>query len=168
MHDNIDTEGIEVPGQPAATGNGGSPSYSEAESLADHAGEVPIYLDPATEQGLAELLEKVAPLIQGRRLHNIVDLLSLASDMVDMSDEAMVNKLASNYEQAVGGAWTVGNAARYAANEVSQNPTPSMFGLLRASRDEDVRRGLLFTLRFLGVLGKQMRPEDQPDEARRT
>lgn len=157
MSDDTDTEEISTPGQPATTttGNGGA--------QAEQAEKVPIYLDPETEQGLSELLEKVAPLIQGRRLHNIVDLLSLASDVVDMSDEAMINKLAANYEQAVSGAWTVGNAARYAANEVSQNPTPSIFGLLRASNDEDVRRGLLFMLRFLGVLGKQMRPEDQPE-----
>jgi len=116
-------------------------------------------LDAATQEGLNELVEKLAPLLQGRRLHNVVDLLSWTSDMVDLADEEMVNKLAANYENLVSGLWATGNAARYAANEVSQAEPPSRLGLLRAAKDEDVRRGLHFLLRFAAVFGRQMRPD---------
>ena len=47
------------------------------------------FADEATEAGLIDLANKVAPLIQGRRFHNVVDLLSLAADGVDMADDAI-------------------------------------------------------------------------------
>lgn len=113
-------------------------------------------LDEATERGLRELLEKVAPLIQGKRFHNVVDLLSLASDGVDMFDDAMVQKLMKAYEESIGTAWALGNAARYAQNQAATLPVPTLFGLLRTAGNEDVRRGLHFVLQFLAVLGRQM------------
>lgn len=116
-------------------------------------------MDEATERGLAELLEKVAPLLQGRRLHNLVDLASLVSDGVDMFDDAMVQKLMKAYEESVGAAWAVGNAARYAAARTAEAPVPSLIGLLRTAGDEDVRRGLHFALNFLAVLGRQMKDD---------
>ncbi|BBU60664.1 hypothetical protein MSC49_05990 [Methylosinus sp. C49] len=116
-------------------------------------------LDEATRKGIADLLEKASPLLQGRRFHNIVDLLSLASDAVDMADDAMIQKLMKAYEESIGAAWTLGNAARFAANEAARKPTPSLLGLLRAAGDEDVRRGLHFALLFLAVLGRQTRDE---------
>ncbi|HHG5368186.1 TPA: DUF1641 domain-containing protein [Pseudomonas aeruginosa] len=119
-------------------------------------------LDESTEQGLVSLVEKLAPLIKGQRLHNIVDLLSLASDVVDMSDDAMVQKLMKAYEGGVGAAWSLNNAARYAQNAASQSPSPSLLGLVRVAGQEDVRRGLHFFLLFLAVLGRQMR-EDADD-----
>lgn len=123
------------------------------------AGNGALELDAATQEGLNELVEKLAPLLQGRRLHNVVDLLSWASDMVDLADEQMVNKLAANYENLISGLWATGNAARYAANETSHGKPPSRLGLLRAAKDEDVRRGLHFLLRFAAVFGRQMRPD---------
>lgn len=115
-------------------------------------------MDPASERGLMELLEKVAPLLRGRRFHNLVDLASLASDGVDMFDDAMIQKLMKAYEESIGAAWTLGNAARYSANRVSAlDAPPSLFGLLRLAGDEDVRRGLHFVLTFLSVLGRQMK-----------
>lgn len=113
-------------------------------------------LDEATERGLKELLEKIAPLLQGQRFHNVVDLLSLASDGVDMFDDAMVQKLMKAYEEAIGTAWALGNAARYAQNQTATLPVPTLFGLLRTAGNEDVRRGLHFALQFLAVLGRQM------------
>ncbi len=116
-------------------------------------------LDEATEQGVMDLLEKIAPLLQGRRFDNIVDLASLASDGVDMFDDAMVQKLMKAYEEAVGAAWAVGNAARFAAAQTASSPVPSLFGILRLAGDEDVRRGLHFALTFLSVLGRQMKDD---------
>jgi uncharacterized protein YjgD (DUF1641 family) len=119
----------------------------------------PYSLDEATERGVSDLLEKAAPLLRGRRFHNIVDLLSLVSDGVDMADDAMIQKLMKTYEEAIGAAWTLGNAARFAASEAATKPTPSLIGLLRAAADEDVRRGLHVALLFLAVLGRRTRDE---------
>ncbi len=116
------------------------------------------FADEATEAGLVELANKLAPLIQGRRLHNVVDLLSLASDGVDMADDAMIQKLMMAYEDVISNAWMLSNAARYAANQAAVKPVPSRIGLLRAVGDEDVRRGLHFALQFLAVLGRQTAP----------
>lgn len=118
-------------------------------------------LDEATEKGLTELLAKVTPLIQGKRFDNVVDLLSLVSDGVDMFDDAMVQKLMKTYEEIIGAAWGLGNAARFAAARTSASEPPSLFGLLRMAGQEDVRRGLAFALTFLAILGGQMRREDQ-------
>jgi uncharacterized protein YjgD (DUF1641 family) len=108
-------------------------SSDTGATLPETAAALSPLLDEATERGLKELLEKVAPLIQGRRFHNVVDLLSLASDGVDMFDDAMVQKLMKAYEESIGTAWA-----------------------LRTAGNEDVRRGLHFALQFLAVLGRQM------------
>lgn len=116
------------------------------------------FSDPATGEGLVELANKLAPLIQGKRLHNVIDLLSLASDAVDMADDTMIQKMMAGYEDLVSNAWMLSNAARYAQNQATQEPVPSLFGLIRASRDEDVRRGLHMALQFLSVLGRKAAP----------
>lgn len=119
-------------------------------------------LDEASQQGLIELLEKIAPLLQGRRFHNLVDLASLASDGVDMFDDAMIQKLMKAYEESTGAVWALGNASRYSAAQVAMADTPpSLLGLLRIAGHEDVRRGLHFALTFLSVLGRQMKKDPQ-------
>lgn len=113
--------------------------------------------DEAAMQGLAELVGKLEPLLAGRRLNRIVDLLSVTADLVDMSDAYMIEKLAKAYEETTGALWTAGNAVRMANAQVSQmKEPPTLFGLVRMARDEDVRRGLSFLLAVAGVLGKQM------------
>lgn len=111
--------------------------------------------DAAALQGLQELLAKVEPLLAGGRLNRIVDLVSITADLVDMTDEYMVEKLAKAFEETMGAAWTAGNAARMARTQVSNmQETPSLIGLLRMAREPDVRRGLAFMLTMAGVLGK--------------
>lgn len=134
-----------------------NPTQTGADApLLERLNEESAFADEATEAGLIDLANKVAPLIQGRRFHNVVDLLSLASDGVDMADDAMIQKLMSGYEDLVSNAWMLSNAARYASNEAARQPVPSRLGLLRAAGDEDVRRGLHFAIQFLAVLGRQM------------
>ena len=74
--------------------------------------------DDAALQGLAELMGKLEPLLAGRRLNRVVDLLSATADLVDMADDYMVEKVAKAFEDGVGGAWAAGNAARMAAAQV--------------------------------------------------
>lgn len=133
---------------------------AHGETLNPNVSSLAPLLDEATQKGLSELLGKVAPLIQGKRLDNIVDLLSLVSDGVDMFDDAMVQKLMKNYEELTGAAWGLGNAARFAAAQTSSSSPPGLFGLLRMARQENVRRGLAFTLTFLSVIGGQMRNQE--------
>ncbi len=114
--------------------------------------------DEAAMEGLQELLGKLEPLLAQRRLNRVVDLLSILTDLVDMTDDYMVEKLAKAYEEGVGAAWSTGNAARMAGSRVSaMEQPPSMVGLLRMSRQPDVRRGLAFTLSMMEVIGSRNR-----------
>ncbi|HLS21438.1 MAG TPA: DUF1641 domain-containing protein [Paenalcaligenes sp.] len=117
--------------------------------------------DDATLAGLQELIDKLEPLIAGGRLHRLVDIASIAADLVDMSDKYMVEKLAKAGEELVGGTWAVGNAARMASTQLrDMEQTPSLIGLLRLAREPDVRRGLTFLLLFASVIGKTHRYQD--------
>lgn len=73
-------------------------------------------------QSLAALLEKLQPLLAGGRLDNVVDLLSLLSDVVDIADNALVEKLAGVFEGLVTVGWEgdcVADGAQRAAIESS-------------------------------------------------
>lgn len=107
--------------------------------------------DDAALQGLEELMSKLEPLLAGRRLNRVVDMLSAAADAVDMSDAYMVEKLARAFEESVSAAWSAGNAARMERLET----TPTLIGLLRMAGEPDVRRGLAFLLSMAGALGRQ-------------
>lgn len=117
--------------------------------------------DEAAIEGLQELMEKLEPLLAQRRLNRVVDVLSIVADLVDMTDDYMIEKLAKTYEEGIGAAWAGGNAARSAGARVSSmEEPPSMMGLLRIAREPDVRRGLAFTLSMLEVIGKQNRYDE--------
>ncbi|AZE47101.1 hypothetical protein C4K04_1411 [Pseudomonas chlororaphis] len=107
--------------------------------------------------GLDALLEKLQPLLDGGRLDNIVDLLSLLSDLVDLLDQPMVEKLARLFEEGTAVTWTLGNALRLAKTETAaQTAPPGLFELLSLLRDADTRRGMALVLRTLRVVGKQL------------
>ncbi len=117
--------------------------------------------DPATLQGVADLIGKLAPLLQGRRLHNLIDLLSAVSDVVDMADDAMIQKLMKGYENVVAGAFNISNAMNYASAQAgSEQEPPSLWqSLRRLNGDTDARRGLAIGLAMLSLLGRQARQE---------
>ncbi|HLR16766.1 MAG TPA: DUF1641 domain-containing protein [Alcanivoracaceae bacterium] len=136
-------------------------SYTSVQDLVKNSPEL---TNEATLEGLAELIEKLAPLLQGRRLHNIVDVLAAASDVVEMADEEMVNKLMALYENAVGTAWSLGNTLRHASLLAGQEEEPpSLWQTLRRfSKDEEARRGLSVVVNVLTLLGKQASDAAQP------
>ena len=115
--------------------------------------------DPATLQGIADLVGKLAPLLQGQRLHNLVDLLSAVSDVVDMADDAMIQKLMKGYENVVTGAFNISNLVNYAAAQAGAEEEPPTVwqSLRRLNRDADARRGVAMTLAMLSQLGRQAR-----------
>lgn len=115
--------------------------------------------DPATLQGLHSLIDKLTPLIQGERFHNLVDMASALSDVVDMADHAMVEKLAHGYENLAGAAFNLNNTLRYASARAAAEPNPPTLWqtLRRLNRDEDARRGLAVVLNLLILLGQDAR-----------
>ena len=114
-----------------------------------------------TRESLQALAVKLQPLIEGHRLDNRVDLLSLLSDIVDLLDPAMVDKLALLFEQVTSVGWSVGNAVRVARAELLLEQSPSLKDLLRLLRDADTRRGLVLVLGSLRSLGRQLAAEQE-------
>lgn len=141
-----------------------STSVADIPSLNELAQASPQLSDQATFDGLVALIEKVAPLLQGQRLHNVVDLLSAVSDLVDMADDAMIEKLMKGYEEAVAGAWALGNATRYAMLQAAQEQEPPSIwqSFKRLNRDEDARRGLSVVVNMLATVGRQARVAGEP------
>ena len=102
------------------------------------------------DETLQALAGKLRPLVDSQRLDNIVDLISLTSDLVDLLDQPMVEKLGLLSEQAAGAAWTASNSVRAAhAQTLAEAHPPSLMGLLALLRDEDTRRGVALVLRCL-------------------
>ncbi|MBB1626706.1 DUF1641 domain-containing protein [Achromobacter sp. UMC71] len=111
---------------------------------------------------LTLLADKLRPLADSGRLDNVVDLLALASDLVDLLDAPMVEKLGALSEQASGAAWTLANAWRAAqAQGLKEAQPPGLTGLFQLFRDEDTRRGLALALRSLQGLGRQLRNQQE-------
>ncbi|MGV8932264.1 MAG: DUF1641 domain-containing protein [Luteimonas sp.] len=117
--------------------------------------------DPATLEGMAALTEKLAPLLQLKRFHNVVDLLSAVSDVVDMTDDALVQKMMKSYEDLAAGAFNINNVMRYAGAQAGAEKEPPTVwqSLKRLNGDADARRGLAMALSMLGQLGRQARNE---------
>ena len=118
---------------------------------------LPALKDEATVAGLADLLEKLAPILQGRRLHNIVDLLAAISDVIEMTDDAMLQKIMALYEDSIGGIWMLTNALRYASAQAAANSTPPTLwqSVRQFNQNEDARRGLDVVSNILAELGRQ-------------
>lgn len=118
------------------------------ETLAIHAAGTP---------GLNALMAKLQPLLDGGRLDNIVDALSLVSDMIDLLDPAMVEKLAQLFEHATASTWMIGNAVRLAKAEVAAAPEPpGAYALIKLLNDPDTRKGVAVVLKSLNVIGRQL------------
>lgn len=115
--------------------------------------------DPATLEGVESLIGKLAPLVQGERFHNLVDLASAVSDVVDMADNAMVQKLAHDYENLAAIAFNLNNAVRYATAQAGADPRPPsvLQSIRRLNQDMDARRGLAMILNLLALLGRDAR-----------
>jgi len=121
------------------------------ETLATNAAGMPAI------PGLATLMAKLQPLIDGGRLDNIVDVLSLVSDMTDLLDAAMVEKLARLFENTTAATWTVSNAVRVAKAEVAAAPEPpGAYALLKLLNEPDTRKGVAVVLKTLNVIGRQL------------
>lgn len=124
----------------------------------------PALQNQATLEGIADLIEKASPLLQGRRLHNIVDLLAAVSDVIEMTDDAIVQKLMTLYEESIGGVWAITNALQYASAQAGQREVPPTLwkSIRRLNNDENARRGLDTAINLMSELGRQSKISGQP------
>jgi len=122
-------------------------------------------MNASEQQSLAPLLDKLQPLLAGGRLDNVVDLLSLLSDLVDIADNAVVEKLSGVFEGLVAAGWEGGMALKMAHTELQSDPSPANFRSLYALlRQPDTLLGLMLVLRTLQIIGQRVRSGALPPE----
>ncbi|WP_447872214.1 hypothetical protein [Serratia fonticola] len=123
-------------------------------------------MDSSQAQPLDALLAKLDPLLATGRLDNVVDLLSLLSDITDIADNALVEKLAGVFEGVVAAGWEGGMALKMAHSELQLNTSPanyrSVYALLR---QPDTLLGLMLMLRTLQIIGQRLRTSTLPAES---
>ncbi|EKN6179095.1 hypothetical protein DVQ78_21245 [Yersinia enterocolitica] len=109
------------------------------------------------EVDFTELLNKLQSLLAGGRLNNAVDMLSLLSDVVDIADNALVEKLAGVFEGVVAVGWESGNALRIANTELRLNQESVNYrSLYSLFRDRDTLVGVTLLLRTLQIIGQRI------------
>lgn len=122
-------------------------------------------MNASEQESLAPLLDKLQPLLAGGRLDNVVDLLSLLSDLVDIADNALVEKLAGVFEDLVAAGWEGGMALKMAHTELQLDPPPANFRSVYALlRQPDTLLGLMLVLRTLQIIGQRMRSSAMPPD----
>lgn len=130
-----------------------------AAHVADHLADSP----PADAPSMTweELSPRLAPLLMGGRLDNLVDLLALAADLVDFLDPAMVEKASSVFEEVIAAHGALSGALRLATAQARRDAEPLGGRALWAlARDADTRRGMTLLLRALQIIGRSQRPSD--------
>ncbi|MGL5385826.1 MAG: hypothetical protein ACRC2A_16685 [Enterobacterales bacterium] len=122
-------------------------------------------MDSSQAQPLDALLAKLDPLLATGRLDNVVDLLSLLSDLTDIADNALVEKLAGVFEGVVAAGWEGGMALKMAHSELQMNTSAanyrSVYALLR---QPDTLLGLMLVLRTLQIIGQRLRTSALPPD----
>ncbi|WP_336209353.1 DUF1641 domain-containing protein [Enterobacter sp. P82] len=104
-----------------------------------------------------QLLKNLAPLMVGNRLNNLVDLLALVADLLEMTDNAMVEKLAGVFEDVVTVGWEGGTALRMAWGEqINREGDVSLRQVFSMLNDPDTRRGIMLLLRVLQITGQRL------------
>lgn len=116
--------------------------------------------DPATIEGIRELIDKAAPLVQAGRFNNLIDLLSVISDSIEFLDEAALEKTTKVGEEILALGWMAGNAVRMAnAQTAALDKPPGLFQLISSLNDPDVRRSLHFFIGTMRIIGRQMKSD---------
>ncbi len=113
-----------------------------------------IVVEKSAEMKLIE--EKMTMLVQTGRIDNLIDLLAVISDQMEMTTTPIMEKMVHSVDNIMSAGFVTENAVRYAKRESVKNEVPSMFGLLKLMKDEDVRKGLGFMLNLTKGIGKQL------------
>lgn len=103
------------------------------------------------------LADKIAPLLYLQRFDNIVDLLSLLSDLVDIMDTGTVEKLANSFEDTLTPVWELGTAYNMAKMEAKySDKTHNFRSVYSLLKDPDTLRGISTVLRTLQIVGSRL------------
>ncbi|MEX5793442.1 hypothetical protein AB6H32_20630 [Providencia hangzhouensis] len=101
--------------------------------------------------------DKLAPLLQLNRLDNIVDLLSLISDLIDITDNSTVEKLANSFEDILAPVWEFGTAYNMAKmEEIYNSKNPNFRSVYALLKDPNTLRGISTVLRTLQIMGSRL------------
>ncbi|EDU60576.1 hypothetical protein GKR72_00620 [Providencia stuartii] len=101
--------------------------------------------------------EKISPLLHLKRLDNIVDLLSLVSDLVDILDLGTVEKLSNSFEDTLTPVWELGTAYNMAKMEaIYDDKTHNFRSVYSLLKDPNTLRGISILLRTLQIMGSRM------------
>lgn len=104
-----------------------------------------------------QILKSLAPLMAGNRLNNLVDLLAVVADLLEMADNAMVEKLAGVFEDVETVGWEGGTALRMAWGEqINREGDISLRQVFTMLNDPDTRRGIMLLLRVLQITGQRL------------
>lgn len=116
--------------------------------------------DPATIEGIKNIIDKLVPLVQAGRFDHLIDLLSVISDNIEFLDEAALEKTTKVGEEILALGWTAGNAVRMAnAHTEALDKPPGLFQLMGSLNDPDVRRSLHFFIGTMRIIGRQMKSD---------
>ncbi|MGG4607048.1 hypothetical protein [Providencia sp. Me31A] len=101
--------------------------------------------------------EKLAPLLQLNRLDNIVDLLSLVSDLVDILDNSTVERLSNSFEDILVPVWELGTAYNMAKMEgINDSKKPNFRSVYALLKDPNTLCGISTVLRTLQIIGARL------------
>lgn len=101
--------------------------------------------------------EKISPLLHLKRLDNIVDLLSLVSDLVDILDLDTVEKLSNSFEDTLTPVWELGTAYNMAKMEaIYDDKTHNFRSVYSLLKDPNTLRGISILLRTLQIMGSRI------------
>ena len=105
----------------------------------------------------AQTAEKLAVLMQLNRFDNVIDLLSLVSDLVDIIGKNEVNKLADNAESGIALLWESGLALNKAKIEMMYSDEKYNFrNTYKLLKDQDTLKGINMVLRTLQIMGSRI------------
>lgn len=103
------------------------------------------------------LAEKLAPLLQLNRLDNIVDLMSLVSDLIDILDNSTVERLSNSFEDTLVPVWELGTAYNMAKMEgINDSKKPNLRSVYTLLKDPNTLRGISTVLRTLQIVGSRL------------
>jgi len=105
---------------------------------------------------MKQLADQMTMLVQTGRMDNLIDLLAVVSDQIEMTTPPMVEKIVATVDNMAAAGFITENAVRFARRETAKGEIPSLFGLLKLMKDEEVRKGLAFVLNMTKGIGRQL------------
>lgn len=109
------------------------------------------------DKDIEQIKEQFSMLVKTNRMGNLVDLLSVISDNIEMMNDDMVEKAIKKVDGAATAAFIGENSIKYAKKELQKgNEYGSIFQIMGAMKDPDIKKGISFTLHMLKGLGKQL------------